>query len=88
VVELRGDGAVDLEYPPGLLGQVGERRVARPEVVDRQTHAVARELFEAPTRASGIAHEHGFGDLKFRVAKQMDRTLRAPNRLFRQGFGF
>ena len=66
-VSLRGQVAderpVDLELVDGKPLEVGERRVARSEVVEREVHphlVEARQHLDRPVR---VEHEHGLGDL-------------------------
>ncbi len=60
----RDERAVDLQLVDRHLAQVGERRVAGAEVVDRQVHPELAEAADGRQRAVGIGHEHALGDLE------------------------
>src|SRR6185312_13208063 len=57
VADLRDERAVDLERVDWELLEVGERRVAGAEVVDRDPHAEPLDLQEPACGLLGIAHE-------------------------------
>ena len=83
----RDERAVDLELVDRQALEVGKRRVAGAEVVDREAHA---ELGEAPDdrqRALGVGHDHALGDLQLKGVRQAVRRCRAASRSASAGRG-
>ena len=58
------EGPVDLQRVDGEAGEVGQGRVARAEVVDREVDAQHGELLEQRDHLVGAFHEDGLGHLE------------------------
>ena len=63
-VRPRHEGAVDLEFVDRQLSQLGQRRVTRPEIVDREPYACHAQQFHVARRGAGVAHHRAFRDLE------------------------
>jgi hypothetical protein len=59
--------AVDLDFFDGEPPQVGERGIARAEVVDAERHAHSGELPEYFQGGGRVDHDRGLGDLELEV---------------------
>src|SRR3954453_71862 len=67
LAEVLHERAVHLHGVDRELAQVGERRVAGAEVVDRDPHAELPQCLEVANDRSAILHQHGLGDLEHQV---------------------
>ncbi|MNZ59732.1 hypothetical protein D3C78_777790 [compost metagenome] len=56
---------VDLELVYGKVLQIGQRRVTRSEVIDRQQHSGAFQPLEQLVGLTGKLHQLAFGDFQF-----------------------
>ena len=72
--------AVDLQQVDRELLQVGERRVAGAEVVDREPHAEVAQPAQADRRRGRVLHERAFGDLEDQPRRLEAGTGRAATR--------
>src|SRR5260221_3744577 len=74
--------AVDLERIDGEPLEITQRRVAGPEVVDRQVRAERSQLFERVDGAVGALHEAALGDLEDEAGRRELRLREdRPDRL-------
>jgi len=71
--------AVDFQDVNGEALQVGQRRVARAEVVDRQLDPQTLERVQLDDGRFGLLHDHAFGDLELEVTRVEARVV---DRLF------
>ena len=62
--EIVHERAVDLELIDVEALEIGKRRVAGPEVVDRQAHVEVVERLEGGQGCRDVRHQHGLGNLK------------------------
>ena len=65
----RHEGAVDLELVERERAEVGQRRVARPEVVDRDPHAERAQLGQVADGGAHVEEQRAFGDLEAEVGR-------------------
>ena len=70
----------DLEDVDREVAQVAERRVARPEVVEREPHAQVAQGVQLLDRAFGVAHRAALGDLE-RQRVRLDASSSASDSL-------
>ena len=71
-------GFVDLQRVDRQMPQVRQRRIAGPEVVDRDPHAEFAQFAKARDDGVGVADQHALGDLK---DQQAGREARRRQRL-------
>ena len=69
------EGAVDLQDVDREAMQVGKRRIAHAEIVDREPHAQRLELAEALEVDLGVVHDRALGQLDHQVAGLEARDL-------------
>jgi hypothetical protein len=74
---VRDERPVDLDLVDGEHLQMGHRRVAGAEVVDRRTYAQVVDLTQDVDRHVGVGHHGVLGDLH---AQQASRDIRAYER--------
>src|SRR5262249_27458757 len=67
-VDLVDERAVDLERVDLEAAEVGERRVAGAEVVDRDAHALGAQRADHRLHLRGVAHQHALGELELEAA--------------------
>jgi hypothetical protein len=72
--EPRHERAVDLERVDGELLQVGQRGVARPEVVHRDRDTQALEGVQRTGARLGVVQQHALGDLDAQVPRVQTRA--------------
>src|SRR6516162_4200211 len=69
VGETTDEGAVDLQHVDREAVQVGERRVAGAEVIDRQSHAECLDAMETLEVGIGVVHGGALGQLDHQVVR-------------------
>ncbi len=84
LVRLADERAVDLEDVDGEAVQVGQRRVAGAEVVDREAHAERLEAVEALEVGVGVVHDRALGELDHEVAGLEPRLLQRLGHVLHQ----
>ena len=71
--ELSDEGTVDLDLVDRQLAHIGERRVARAEIVDGQRDAETAQRVHYVDDLFGMIHERGFGEFETqRVGRQAE----------------
>ena len=85
-VEVGHERAVDLDRVERQLAQVGQRRVAGPEVVEDDADAQRAELLQDAEARLGAVHDAGLGDLQLERARlEAGRRRTWPMPLARSG---
>jgi hypothetical protein len=84
-VDVADERTVDLQHVDGHVLQAGERRIAGPEVVEREREAPRMQLRQDLLGPVGVRHGRGLGDLDHHVvrvdgagAKLRDQLLGEP----------
>jgi hypothetical protein len=60
---------VDLDRVEGEAGEVGERGMARAEIVEREAEADILQLVEDEARLFRILHHDGFGEFQLQLLR-------------------
>jgi hypothetical protein len=74
VGQIGHERAVDLEPVYGVLAQIGQRRVAGTEIIDRQSHAKGLEGMQSLLHLVAREHQRGFCDLDVQIAGVQPRV--------------
>ena len=68
--DVMNEAAIDLQLGDREALEVGERRIAGTEVVDRQVHAQPSQTFKEGRRPLTLFHQPGFRDLQFQTLRR------------------
>ncbi len=80
VREVRDEAPVELDLLERQPVEVRERRVARAEVVDRESCACSREPVQRLVGALGVCEQRALGDLEHEVLRKEGRRSRHSSR--------
>ena len=69
-LDVLDEALVDLDLVERERAQIAERRVARPEIVQRNLDAKILDLVQPFERELRIRHQHGLGDLEFQPVRR------------------
>ncbi len=79
------EGAVDLDLGDREFAQVGERRVARAEVVEGEVHAEIAERVDHVAHARALGDQHALGDLQTQHARRCAPVVQPPAQIAEEG---
>ena len=69
VFNIANKALVDLDLVEREAAQIGQRGIARTEIVQRDAHTNFLQLVQSLERESGVRHQHRFRNFQFETAR-------------------